>query len=171
MTPNKVYIIDFDKLAEWSVATFLRATKHLGWLKSLLKPAKELYNDFVVAKNDGVYKVSHYGSITLLEKVLNDHFDNSLRRIYIKNAELADALRFYPLADAKEVGFYPDGQTQNGFNSAFSTDTTLIDFTVHIPDALQPGTELALNKYLIRVRSRVDFYKLYDKKYDIKWIS
>lgn len=169
---NIVYIVDYDELVKLAVPTFLRRTKMYAYLKSLITPIKELYNGFVVYKTDAIYRVSHNGSITLLQKVLNDKFDNAQRRIYIKNVQQQDALRFYSLAASKELGFYTHAfGVKNGFSHLLEFNPDAADFTVHIPIEYQSVDETELNKFLIKVKAQLDYYKLYAKKYKIEWIS
>ncbi len=169
MTINNVYIVDFSALIKLVLPTFLRQVKRLAYLNSLLKPLKEHYNGFVTYKDDAIYRVSHNGSITLLQKVLNDAFDDTERRIYIRNVQRNDSLRIYTEAASKEVGVYTPAK--KALRSSFSFDTETVDFIVHIPIEYQDANELLLNKFLLKVRSQVDYYKLFAKKYKIEWIE
>lgn len=165
------YIIDFVKLLKWAMPSFLRNSKIMAWIKSLANPLIENYNDFVTFKDDAIYRVSHNGSITLLQKVLNDKFDNVERRIYILNVQKTDINRFYDLAANKEFGMYTEGNVQKGFYYIFDAIADSPDFTVHIPIEYQSADPIELEKYLVKVRSQINYYKLYAKKYKIEWIS
>lgn len=169
---QNVYIVDYDKLIKLSLPTFLRGDIIYAWLKALLQPVKELYNAFVIYKDDAVYRVSHNGSVTLLQKVLNDKFDNSERRIYIKNVEQTDALRFFTAAASKEQPFNSNTRgAYIGFRSGIGFDPNAADFVVHIPIEYQSADPTELEKFLIKVGSQLDYYKLFAKKYRIEWIS
>jgi hypothetical protein len=165
---GNVYNIDFLKLIKLSIPTFWRTTKRLAFLNTILTPVKSHYNAFVAYKNDAIYRVSHNGSITLLQKVLNDKFDNLDRRIFIKNFQRRNGIRFYPEAANREVGFYSPAKiafrpSLNNVNGA--------DFIINVPIEYQYGDEVQLNKFLIKLRAQVDYYKLYAKKYTIVWIE
>lgn len=166
---KNVYIVDYSRLIELSLPTFLRGNIILVWLSCLLHPVKLLYNGFVTYKNDAIYRVSHNGSVILLEKVLNDKFDPILRRIYIKNVEQQDSMRFYDVSASKEVGFYD--VPVNGFRSSVGFNAENADFQVYIPQLYRSSNAVELNKFLIKVSAQVDYYKLFAKKYEIQWIN
>lgn len=163
-----VYIVDFNKLIRLALPTFLRQSKRLAYLNAVITPLKEYYIGFVASKDDAIYKVSHNGSIVLLTKVLNDKFDNTLRRIYIKNFQRNEGVRFYPEASQREVGFYSPAKI--GFRPSLNNSEGS-DFIIHIPVEYQYSNELQLNKFLIKLRAQVDYYKLFAKKYTIEWIE
>jgi hypothetical protein len=168
MIGSNVYILDFERLIKLALPTFLRQVKRLAYLNAVLTPIKNHYNAFVLYKDDAIYRVSHNGSIVLLQKVLNDKFDAVERRIYIKNVERIDGLRLYPEASSREVGVYSPAKKalRPAFNNSDGSD-----FIIHIPIEYQYANEVLLNKFLIKLRAQVDYYKLYAKKYKIEWIE
>lgn len=166
---SNIYTVDYERLITLMQPTFLRKSKMQAYLNSVLKPVKTLYNAFMIYKDDAIYRVSHNGSITLLQKVMNDKFDNTERRIFIKNVQRKDSLRLYTLATGKQVGVYTP--PKNALRSGFDFDTESYDFVVHIPIEYQNEDEVLLNKFLIKVRAQLDYYKLFAKKYDIQWIE
>lgn len=168
---SNVYSINIGRLIKLSLPTFLRSNTTLAYLNAVYAPIKERYIAFTTYKNDAIYRVSHNGSITLLQKVLNDAFDNDERRIYIRNIEKTDIDRFYPFAANKEFGFYDDGNVQKGFYYIFGNQSGSADFTVHIPIEYQPQNANELQAYLIKVGAVINYYKLYAKKYKIEWIN
>ncbi|MBV7268357.1 hypothetical protein [Winogradskyella luteola] len=168
---SNIYNLDISRLIKLSLPTFLRGVKVLAWLNAVCAPIKERYISFVAYKDDAIYRVSHNGSITLLQKVLNDGFDNEERRIYIRNVEKTDIDRFYPWAAEKEFGFYTQGNVQKGFYYVFGNIAHSADFTVHIPIEYQPVNANELQAYLIKVGAVINYYKLYAKKYRIEWIN
>lgn len=143
----------------------------VGWLTALFSPIIERYNAFIAYKNDAIYRVSHNGSITLLQKVLNDAFDATERRIFIKNVEKTDINRFYPWAANKEFGFYEEGNVKKGFYYIFGNLARNADFIVNIPVEYRPTNATELEAYLIKVGAIINYYKLYAKQYRIEWIN
>ncbi len=166
---SNVYSLHIGRLIKLSLPTFLRKPKTLAFLNALFKPMLSQYNAFVAYKDDAIYRVSHNGSVTLLQKVLNDAFDDSQRRIYINNVQRRDTLRLYSREFERDIGTFTDAKF--GFRSALEFDNTQADFTVHIPIEYQPDTELELNKYLIKVGAIINYYKIYGKNYNIVWID
>lgn len=143
----------------------------MAWLDALFGPLKQRYLIFVAYKNDAIYRVSHNGSITLLQKVLNDAFDLDDRRIYIKNIAKTDIDRFYLLATEKEFGFNTEGNVNKGFYNIFGSQSNLADFTVHVPVEYQSANTAELEAFLIKLSAVINYYKLYAKKYKIEWIQ
>lgn len=168
---SNIYTVDIGKLIKLSLPTFLRTNTTVAWLNAIYAPIKQRYNAFVSYKDDAIYRVSHNGSITLLQKVLNDAFDNDERRIYILNVAKTDINRFYPWAAEKELGHYTEGNVQKGYYYIFGAEANSADFTVHIPIEYQPADPTELQAYLIKVGAIINYYKLYAKKYKIEWIN
>lgn len=67
---RKYTIIDWDKVLLWLLPPILRKTTHISWLKTLLTPLSNLYEDTL-------YKMQHTGQVIYLEKVLNEIFNPS----------------------------------------------------------------------------------------------
>lgn len=168
MIYNKVYIVDHAKAIILALPTFLRQRKMVAYLNGLIQPLKTLYTAFIIHKDDAIYRVSHDGSVTRLQKVLNDKFDNDLRRIYILNVQRKDLLRLYNELAGKEVGVYTPAKKalRSSFSNAFGAD-----FVVHVPIEYQNPNELLLNKFLIKLRAQINYYKLFAKQYRIEWIE
>lgn len=72
------YNIDHDALPDLLTPTEERTPEGKAFLKTLLKPFKTLYNQFIAARNFDIYKLQHSAQIIYLEKVLNEQFNNSL---------------------------------------------------------------------------------------------
>ncbi|MGC1471557.1 MAG: hypothetical protein WA775_03100 [Psychroserpens sp.] len=168
MTFNNVYIVQHLNALRLVLPTFLRKPKMIAYLGGLIKPSVTNYEKFIVDKDDAIYRVSHNGSVTRLQKVLNDKFDNAQRRIYILNVQRRDAVRLYNENAEKEVGLYTPAK--NALRSSFNTADGA-DFTVHIPIEFQNPNNLLLNKFLIQLRAQIDYYKLFAKQYRIEWIE
>ncbi|MBU2923070.1 hypothetical protein KO504_17100 [Winogradskyella psychrotolerans] len=163
--------VDIEKLIKLSLPIDLRKPKTIAFLNALFAPIKANYARFTAFKESVFYIVSHNSSIVLLQKMLNDKFDPSARRIYISNIQRTDINRFYYWNENKEFGFYGEGDVQKGFYYAFQNEAQSPDYIVHIPIEYQPNTELELDKYLVKVRSEINRYNHYSKSYIIEWIN
>ena len=168
---NNYFYVDIEKLIQLSLPTFMRKPNILAFLNALFAPLKIQYIRFTKFKESVFYIVSHNSSITLLQKMLNDKFDDEERRIYISNIQRTDINRFYYWNENKEFGFYDEGDVQKGFYYAFQNEAQSPDYIVHIPIEYQPNTELELDKYLVKVRSEINRYNHYSKSYIIEWIN
>ncbi len=164
MNFDKIYIIDYNKLIVWLLPTFLRRVKLFMWLQVLITPIRELYNNFLKYRKQVNYKLSHNSQVCYLQKVLNDAFDNELRRIYIENGVFLKALYVY--TPKEELPVYI------GTEYIYS-DEDLIggqdDFIVNVPIDLKPSSTIALEGILSDMKGLINEYKLASKTYSITW--
>lgn len=72
------------------------------YLKVILSPVDYIVSKFQAHKNNISYKLAHNSQICYLEKLLNDSFDNTERRIYITDAESVDMLIAYEYQDVQK---------------------------------------------------------------------
>ncbi|QQV91595.1 hypothetical protein Peternella1_59 [Winogradskyella phage Peternella_1] len=163
--------VDIEKLVQLCLPIDLRKPKTLAFINALITPLKTQYIRFTKFKESVFYIVSHNSSIVLLQKMLNDKFDNEERRIYISNIQRTDINRFYYWNENKEFGLYNEGNVQKGFYYAFENEAQSPDYVVHIPIEYQPSTELELQKYEVKVKSEINRYNHYSKTYIIEWIN
>lgn len=172
MNFSNIYNIDFAKLANLLTPPFLRKRKLIDWLIALLKPLEEVNLSFKKFREDSIYKVTHNGQVYSLQAVLNDAYDNDLRRIRIKDSLFIDPLYIYPEDDERPVYIYPEGQDPDQVyvydDSVF--DDIDVDFIVCIPVEYRPADPQELNVLLIQIKSLINYYKIASKTYIIKWI-
>jgi hypothetical protein len=169
---SNIYHINFGTLIKMFVPSLVNRPKLFAMAVALLRPEVLEYDRWLTWAGDAVYRVSHNGSIISLTAMLNDKFDPVQRRIFIKNVQQQDAVRFYPEAMNRQVGFYPLAMgKQVGFRPSLEYDPSAADFTVHVPVDLKPGAPELEQKFLIRMGGQIDYYKLFAKKYQIIWIG
>lgn len=172
MTNKNIYIVNYTAFKEQLLPLLLRQPKLLAVLKALLSPLVLLYNDFFAFKTAAIYKTEHNAAITLLEKMLNDGFDNVLRRIFINNAEITATQHYYDEANGDPLYFYDEG---NGDPQWFFDIETFnvyrSDFTVFLPMAMRPLDPEDEERLLTRIRADLDYYKMYGTKYTIVWLN
>ena len=144
----------------------------MAFLQVLISPLKSIYDDFFAFKEDSIYRAEHYGSIGLMEKVLNDYFDPTERRIFINNAELNDTQHYYDEGNGDPLYFYDEGYGDpQWFFDPEVFNVYSSDFTVFMPIALRPSDPDEEERYLTRVRAQVDYYKIYGPNYTIVWLN
>lgn len=172
MNFSNLYNIDFPKLANLLTPPFLRKEKLIDWLIALLKPLGEVNVRFNSFRKKSIYQVTHNGQVYSLQAVLNDAYDDELRRIRIVDSIDIDPLYIYPENDNRPVYIYPEGQDPNQVyiydDSVFEDIDT--DFIVLIPVEYRPADAQELNILLIQIRSLINYYKLASKRYIIEWI-
>ena len=167
----KVYLIEWQKFINDYLIIAFRVPSVKAWCAALINPVKQLHSAFITYREFCLYRVRHNCQIVYMEAVLNDHFDNELRRIRIINSEFKEGLYFYEPEENKEVYFYePEENKPVYFHEPDGFDGNGVDFIVCVPPDLQPAdepTEIALTT---RMKGQIDYYKLYSKNYKIVWV-
>lgn len=97
-----VFTVDIDKLSKWMLPLRLRTVLLVDLVKCAVKPTKQVYQQFLAHRSENIYEIVHNGQVCKLEAVLNDRFDNTLRRVYI-----IDGLVILPLFTYKRVEVKP----------------------------------------------------------------
>ena len=165
-----IYNVDFVSVIQGNLETFLRKITRVNWLGSLVSPVVALYNVYLQFRTDKIYQMSHNSQVVYLEKVLNDKFDNSLREIRVQNSALLEPVWHYDTQDNKPVFYYDTADNKPvWFRNQADFYNYNSDFEVIIPVRLQPGTPEDVEKFETAVKLLVDYYKLYSKKYVLKY--
>lgn len=168
---SNVYSINWRKFIIENLEVDLRRVKTVKWLEVLFKPIIKLHIEFLAFRLQALYKVNHNSQICYLQAVLNDSFDNTERRITIKNAVVKQPLWFYEPEENKPVKFH---ETLNNKPVYFREEWELLgdgaDFTVLVPIDLKPNTAQDENAFLIKMKAQLDYYKLFVKNYIILWV-
>jgi hypothetical protein len=150
--------IDFDILAIDLVPTFLRKIRKLAFVNACVSPIKRMYNQWASNRKANLYKLVHNGQVCYLRKVLNDRFDQSLRRIYIGNGNRYDRSYIYTTAEAR-----PQFLGVIYIHNSVDYADTGIDFIVYAPAGL-------LNLDNFEMKALINFYKEGVKRYKIEAI-
>lgn len=141
-------------------------------LQALISPLVSLYDLFFAFKTEAIYKTEHNAAITLLQQVLNDHFDDVERRIYINNAEITATQHYYDTGLGDPLVFYDEGSGDpQWFFDLEVFNVYQSDFTVFIPEAIKPLDPEDEERLLTLVRADLDYYKIFGTKYTIVWYS
>lgn len=170
MTNENVYSIDFEKLAKSRFLTFLRLPLHLIFLNSFVAPIVQLYNQLLSFRTESLYKLNHNSQVIYMQSMLNDSFDNDLRRIRIRNAEIKEPVWFYEPLEEQPVYFYEPDEAPVYFREDFEFLGGGSDFTVFVPIDLKPIALSDFNAYITKMSAKIDYYKLYSKGYQITFI-
>ena len=167
---NNIFNIDFDRLVIWNLATFLRRTVRVIWLRVITSPVVRTYDQLLLFRELYLYRLSHNSQIVYLQKVLNDQFDTINRGIIVKNSFILEPVWHYDAQDQKPVYYY---DTADDHPVYFRSQEDFVrlnsDFEVVIPVALKPATQPEIDAFELQIRLLVDYYKLYSKKYIIKY--
>lgn len=157
---DKIFKIDFKKLAQWLLPFKLRKKAVLAFLYAMFAPLETLYKLFTRNRDNNLYRLLITPQICYLEKFLNDRYDFAARRIYIGEGIYNSVVYFYMLLEDKKVWMCTRLEGNPLFlymlGETTSTDT---DFIVHLPDGLVYDEN--------QMRGEIDSYKLAGKKYQI----
>lgn len=82
------YDVDFHKLIKTLLPFSLRSASIISLLKVLTKNIKIIYSELFVFKNEVENKLSYNSQYPSLQKMLNDKFDDVLRRITVSDDPL-----------------------------------------------------------------------------------
>ncbi len=151
------YTVNYSRLKDLLTPTFMRKPKVRAYLMGLVRPLDSLYSLFMIFRRDTLYKLQHTGQVVYLQKVLNDRFDITDRRIYIDDGIVNEPTYVYTHAEDKPVYLgtrYIYSRSELAFKD--------VNFVVVLPAGMTLSAEAR-----IRMRSLINYYKLTTKTYTI----
>ncbi len=78
-----MFTIDYKRLALQLLPYHLRKPLLFGLLRAALAPFENLYDRFLSARSEHIYRLTHNGQVCYLQACLNDHFKSSGGRFEI----------------------------------------------------------------------------------------
>lgn len=75
--------IDYSRLTMLLLPSFLRSSRILLLVRAAVQGVSSLYGIFTVNRNANIYRLSNNSQVCYLEKVLNDAYDKTNRKIHI----------------------------------------------------------------------------------------
>ena len=167
---SRIFDINFYRFFIWNLPTLLRTTVRMIWIKTIVSPVWNIYDRLLDFRRASLYKMSHNSQIVYLQKVLNDKFDYTDRRISIRNSDILEPVWHYDAQEQRAVYYYDTADdVPVYFRSQAYFERLNADFEVIIPLALKPATQPKVEVFELQVSLLVDYYKLYSKKYIIKY--
>ncbi len=158
---DKLFNINFKRLALWWIPTFRRKPITLNYLWCLLFPLEVMYIEFLRKRKQNLIKMNYNYQKYSVQKRLNDAFDPIERRIKIVKAVQYEGVYLYTEAEddpqhSKTEWLYDDSnpiylRTEAELYSEY-------DFIVEIPNT-------GINQ--IQLKAEIDFYILQSKQYQI----
>lgn len=139
------YDIDFRKLVGQLLGFILKKTKRIAWLSAVLKPLRNLHDEFLSFTDLKAYEVKWNGQTIKLEKLLQDKFGGGIT--ITNNSGSIDSLT---IGDGVDFGGHwgeaadVDSYIGEDYNPA------LTSFTVNVPGSIvfvQSEMEAWINKY------------------------
>lgn len=151
-----MYNINFVKLIRQLIFDLGCMPIIMGYVNALVEPVKEIYTTFMAIREADWYKLGHNSQVCYMEGVLNDSFDNTLRRIFITDGNKYERTYIYTRAEA-----LPKYLGKIYLHPRSDYADTGVDFIVHAPASIESSTNIYEFKAL------VNEYKEADKRYII----
>ena len=131
---HNIFNIDFNRLATWLVPKFRRKEKLMAFVRLLATPFIYTYNDFLTFKKAKLYQLKITPQKCYLERLLNDRYDFTQRRIYIENGK--DKPPFYIFRRDEQKPKYIRRRSENLPKHIYTRGESGIlqdDFVVFVP--------------------------------------
>jgi len=158
-----LYQVLYNKLAVWLTPKNLRKTTLLILLKATLYPIILLHDAFTRYRDAKLYQLMITPQVCYLERLLNDRYDYSSRRIRIDDPISHDPWFIYLQEELKPKALYLEQENKPVFLfTEGEAGKAKDDFIIYVP------LDIAFDEN--EMRSLVDNYKLFGKHYKIQRI-
>jgi hypothetical protein len=161
---DKVFNINFKKLAIEKLPTRMRNVFWIPLILVLIIPIEKLYNELLRARKQNIIRINITCQKFSMQKRLNDFFDPVDRRIEIIKAVLFEST--YLFTEAEDDQWHTKTKWLHGDQQPIYlyTDAELyseFDFIVKIPNS-------GINE--MQLRAEIEYYMLQSKNYKIEFI-
>lgn len=153
------YRIDYKRLAELLLPTFLRRNIIISFLRVMIIPIIDIYNEFTTYKNAVSKRLDFNGQVMYLEKMLNEEFKLVSNTIYISDATTIPVLYLHHTAEL-QIPLYL-WANKGGILIRKSEVDFSGDFIINVPVALNTAESMT------KIKTIVDHYKYTGKRYKI----
>ncbi len=159
-----IYLWNIKDWIERILPYFLRNAVSVAWLYVLIKPVETLHGLFLTVAAELDYKLKYTSQQKVLAALLNNVFDDTLRRIYIiTNSDGSPVYYIYKIVEG-EPPLYVYKTTESAsprYVYTIPEQTASGQFTVYVPTALSASESLII--------ARVNYYKLAGTSFTIKY--
>ena len=150
----RIFELNLRRLVILLLPTFLRKARLVAWLQILIAPLEQLQYSFNQKRNSDLVTLTHNGQKCYLRKILNDNFDQTLRRIRIEDMTHFNAVYVYTEPEnqpvyLEEKYLYTSGEMQ----------VSGVNFSVRIPKTLRTRN--------VEIKALIEAYKIASKRYII----
>lgn len=158
-----IYDINYRKLTRWLVPHALRKARMMSWLDALVSQVVANYRLFTRYRDAKLYQLAITPQVCFLEKMLNDRFDATERRIFIEDGIRYDVTYLFMEAEEKPLFLKMESEADPVFIYT-NGETELLgnDFVVYVPAGLGFNND--------EMRALLNAYKLASKRYAIQII-
>lgn len=160
---------DIKKLALWYLPSFFRNESQVAFVNVLLKPLLSGFEDFLSYRSSQIYESYLTGQVIQLQRLVNDRFDNELRRIIIIHSTDLDLILYLDEENqpAQDLNLYLDSEDLPSSDLMLYMDNEVggalpFDFRVIVPISLQA--------FEVELYNIIRQYALIDKTFDIIFV-
>jgi hypothetical protein len=163
MPSSNSYNLDFTRLVTWLTPKAFRKPKLAILLQAIVFPFVWLHANFLKYREAKIYQITITPQVCYLERMLNDRFDSSLRRISIGDAVWHLPLFIYQEAELKPQALFLESENHPRYVfTEGEAGSALNDFIVLVPSAVSFSDA--------EMRAMLDSYKLFGTSYTIQII-
>lgn len=158
------YEVNYNKFIYWLNHPVLNQSNLFNYLRCLVAPVVFIKNAFDVYKKEIDYKIKITSQVVYLERALNDKFDYSERRIYIKNIVKQIPLKIFDRDDWDQISedekTYLKDRNDDSVPMYDRETSGLGGMAIYVPFALTAQQRIKMN-------SLMEYYKLPGKRHII----
>lgn len=154
--------IDMKKLGKRVLPHFLRKPNVILFLNSCLDVLQGLNDEMVVFAEAIDTKVRQTSQVIYLEKLLNDRFDPTLKRIFIQNTSEVNFLYIRNNVEGQPQTVFLSNNSEGAGPVYYENNSeiaALDDYIINVPASASIDED--------ELRSQVNVYNLAGKKYDV----
>ncbi|RYZ24637.1 MAG: hypothetical protein EOP49_45735 [Sphingobacteriales bacterium] len=158
---DRIFNIDYDKLIAWLVPRRIRKVRLHRYLRIVVSGVNFLYQDFRRFRKAKLYELMITPQVCYLERMLNDRYDFTQRRIVIVDSQ--DKPPFYIYQHAELKPKFISRTTENKPKFIYTAGESGLlqdDFVVLVPAAVSFNAN--------EMRSLVKRYKLAGTRFKIQ---
>lgn len=160
MNPN-IYNIDYNKICSWLIASRLRRSRLYAFLKIIIAGVVFLYQDFLRFRKQKLYHLMITSQVCYLERLLNDRWDFTQRRIQIVDAIDKPPFYIYQSAELKPKYIRLTSENRPRYiYTAGESGSIQDDFIVKVPAAIVFDVQ--------EMKSLTKVYKLAGMRFNIQ---
>ena len=157
---SNIYNVNWNKLVSWLLPSELFKPKMFAWWKALVAPISTLHGSFLAFRKQKNYELAITGQVCLLEKLLNDKFDNTQRRIYITDGEKSKRKYAFTVNEFVPLPIYTEGENKPLFiYQDGEINSITYHFIVNVPNTLRFNNDVMINL--------LNTFKLPSRKFNI----
>ncbi|KAB2918675.1 MAG: hypothetical protein F9K23_00630 [Bacteroidetes bacterium] len=159
-----IYLWNIRDWIERVLPYFLRDAKNIAWLYVLLNPVETLHGFFLSTAGELDYKLKYNSQQKVLAALLNNVFDDTLRRIYIvTNSDGSPVYYLYKIVEGEPPLYVYKTSESASPRYVYTIPEQIVSgqFTVYVPAALSVSESLII--------ARVNYYKLAGTTFTIKY--